>query len=136
MKNLAERLIWARERKSERDGMEFTQQALANAAGVSQSTIGNLEAGIRRSAQKLVMIAAALGVDPMWLSEGTGKPFPVLAVDTQSANDDGDSASDLARIAAAYRDSDKEGRKALIDAAETIYSRLKAKGIPVNNRQS
>ena len=66
MKTLAERLVWARNKK------EMSQAQLAQAAGVSQSTIGNLEAGIRSSARKITSIALALDVDAAWLAEGIG----------------------------------------------------------------
>jgi len=67
MKTLAERLAWARAKK------EVSQERLATLAGVSQSTIGNLEAGIRSSARKLPQIANALGVSALWLAEGVGE---------------------------------------------------------------
>lgn len=41
-------------------------------AGVSQGTIGNLEAGLRNSARSIIEIAAALEVDPTWLATGKG----------------------------------------------------------------
>lgn len=69
LETLAERLAWAREKK------ELTQDALAKLAGVSQSTIGNLEAGIRDSARKIAKMAEVLGVDALWLSDGKGEPF-------------------------------------------------------------
>lgn len=69
MNTLAERLFWARGRK------QLSQEQLAALAGVSQSTIGNLEAGIRLSARKLPQIASVLGVDALWLADGKGKPF-------------------------------------------------------------
>lgn len=68
MKNLAERLAWAREQRG------LSQEALAKLAGVSQSTIGNIEAGIRQTARKIIEIAAAAGVDPTWLATGQGEP--------------------------------------------------------------
>jgi phage repressor protein C with HTH and peptisase S24 domain len=67
MKNLAERLAFARERKG------LTQGALAKLAGVSQGTIGNLEAGLRNTARSILEIAAALEVDPTWLANGKGE---------------------------------------------------------------
>lgn len=66
MKTLAERLTWARERK------ELTQAGLGKLAGVSQGTIGNLESGLRKEARRIVQIAAALNVDPLWLADGKG----------------------------------------------------------------
>jgi transcriptional regulator with XRE-family HTH domain len=68
MKDLADRLIKARTDKG------MTQDDLAKAAGVSQSTIGNLESRLRRSARKLAVIANVLGVDAYWLETGEGSP--------------------------------------------------------------
>jgi phage repressor protein C with HTH and peptisase S24 domain len=70
MRTLAERLTWAREQKG------LSQAALATRSGVSQSTIGNLESGIRQTARKIIDIAIALDVDPMWLANGQGEPNP------------------------------------------------------------
>jgi SOS-response transcriptional repressor LexA len=64
METLAKRLRWARKQK------RISQEELGKLAGVSQSTIGNLEAGTRASARKIASIAAALGVDALWLAEG------------------------------------------------------------------
>lgn len=68
MKNLAERLSWARAQKS------LSQASLAKLSGVNQSTIGNLESGIRMSARRIANIAEALGVNALWLAEGVGSP--------------------------------------------------------------
>ncbi|WP_321799744.1 helix-turn-helix transcriptional regulator [Burkholderia sp. BCC1988] len=70
MYTLADRLKWARTQA------HLSQEQLGDKAGVSQSTIGNLEAGTRQSARRLPQIAAALGVDSLWLAEGKGKPQP------------------------------------------------------------
>lgn len=68
MKNLAARLAWAR------DQANLSQQALADRVGVAQSTIGNLESGLRQTSRNIASIAAALGVDALWLAEGKGSP--------------------------------------------------------------
>lgn len=77
MKTLAERLTWARAQKSLRDKMEFTQTDLANRAGVSQGSIGHLESGRSNTSRSITGIAKALEVDPIWLADGKGEPFPV-----------------------------------------------------------
>lgn len=68
MRTLAERIVWARARAG------WTQQELANKAGVAQGTIGNLESGARDSSKKITSIAKALNVDAHWLAEGEGAP--------------------------------------------------------------
>lgn len=50
----------------------LTQEQLAKATGVAQSTIGSLESGARQSARKITAIANALGVNSLWLAEGKG----------------------------------------------------------------
>jgi phage repressor protein C with HTH and peptisase S24 domain len=76
MKTLADRLIWARAQKSIRDGHEFTQADLAAKAGVSQGAIGHLETGRTSTSRSITSIAKAVEVDPVWLAEGKGDPFP------------------------------------------------------------
>tara|TARA_R110001599_G_scaffold171353_1_gene362408 strand:- start:432759 stop:433433 length:675 start_codon:yes stop_codon:yes gene_type:complete len=76
MDTFAKRLTWARSEKS------MSQESLAKAAEVSQSTIGNLEAGIRNSARRIAAIAAVLDVNPLWLSDGVG---PIKSADTGGA---------------------------------------------------
>ena len=68
MKTLAERLIWARENK------RWTQCKLARMVGCSQSTIGNLEAGIRLTSRRVAIIASYLEVSALWLETGKGHP--------------------------------------------------------------
>ena len=66
MKTFAERMVLARTNKG------LTQGELAKKSGVSQSSIGNIEAGLRLSSRKVASIASALGVSPIWLAEGRG----------------------------------------------------------------
>jgi len=75
MKTLQERIIWARGQKAERDGAEFTQQDLANRAGVTQGSIAHLESGRTKTSRSVSKIALALGVSIEWLAEGKGTPF-------------------------------------------------------------
>ena len=48
----------------------MTQGQLADAVGVSQSTIGNIESGVRKRPRELLSIAKALDVAPEWLETG------------------------------------------------------------------
>jgi transcriptional regulator with XRE-family HTH domain len=50
----------------------LSQADVARIAGVSQSTIGNIEADIRKKPRELLGIAAALGVSAEWLESGRG----------------------------------------------------------------
>ena len=68
MKTLATRLAWARTRKA------MTQEQLADVLDLSQGTIGNLEAGTRKTSRSIAAVAAALDVDALWLETGVGDP--------------------------------------------------------------
>jgi len=57
----------------------LTQAQLARLAGVQQSTIGNIEAGLRKRPRELLAIAAALKVDPGWLQSGKPTSLPATA---------------------------------------------------------
>ena len=69
VKSLADRLKFARELR------DLTQGQLAAKAKCAQGTIGNVEAGTRKSMRNLVTVARALEVSAEWLSEGKG-PAP------------------------------------------------------------
>lgn len=58
--------------KQARTEARLTQQALGNRVGVPQSTIGALETGEHKTARNIAEIAAALGVDALWLASGKG----------------------------------------------------------------
>lgn len=66
LRTLGGRVKWARMQR------QLSQAALGKAAGVSQSTIGNIEAGIRNKPRELLSIAAALEASPAWLEAGKG----------------------------------------------------------------
>ncbi len=74
MKTIAERLKYARESHK-----GWTQGKLAVVAGVSQSTIGNIEAGIREGRGSLPKIAKALAISHDWLADGEGEMLAVIA---------------------------------------------------------
>ena len=67
MTKLSDRIFSARMKSG------LTQHQLAEKAGCSQGLIGNLEAGIQKSSTKIIYIAAALEVDPVWLQMGDGE---------------------------------------------------------------
>lgn len=56
--------------KALRQEKGWSQLQLAEAAGVSQSAIGNIESGQRKRPRDLVSIGAALGVSAEWLETG------------------------------------------------------------------
>lgn len=67
MDSLAHRL------KKARTLRELSQPALAKLAGVSQGTIGNIEAGIRGGSTSLAQLAHVLQVRYHWLRDGDGE---------------------------------------------------------------
>lgn len=71
--------------KSMRDELGLSQGELAKLSGVTQATIGNVEAGIRNQPRKLISIAAALGVNAEWLETGRGpKEAPTKSIDASN----------------------------------------------------
>jgi transcriptional regulator with XRE-family HTH domain len=56
--------------KAARDAKGLSQPELARRAGVAQSTVGNIESGIRAGAQSLAALAIALEVRYQWLRDG------------------------------------------------------------------
>lgn len=54
----------------------MTQQELAKATGVAQSTIASWESGARETGRKIMIVADYLNMSPMWLAEGKGEPYP------------------------------------------------------------
>lgn len=64
----------------------WTQQQLADAAGVTQGAIGNLESQSRHQPRDLLAIASALGVSAVWLDKGEGDmlaEYPALRGDVK-----------------------------------------------------
>lgn len=58
--------------KEARTALGWSQVQLAEEVGVSQSSIGNIESGLRQRPRELVSIAKALRVSPEWLETGKG----------------------------------------------------------------
>ena len=77
-KSLGQRVAWARER------LGLSQSDLARKAGMTQSAIGNIEAGIRTRPRQLLELAQALNVSQRWLLTGT-ENRPVRAVQQSPA---------------------------------------------------
>lgn len=72
--------------KEARSALGMSQAQLAKRVGVSQGTIGHIEAGRNDTSKHLVVIAAALGVRAEWLQTGRGQragdwPFPGVTPD-------------------------------------------------------
>jgi transcriptional regulator with XRE-family HTH domain len=65
LKSLGQRVAWARER------LGLSQSDLTRKAGMTQSAIGNIEAGIRTRPRQLLELAQALNVSQGWLLTGT-----------------------------------------------------------------
>ncbi|MGD1335072.1 helix-turn-helix domain-containing protein [Vibrio harveyi] len=55
---------------------KLNQYQLAERAGLKQSTISRIEKGDFQGSAKLVELAAALNVSPIWLSTGEGEMKP------------------------------------------------------------
>lgn len=66
---------------------DMSQQALANAVGCSQSTIGGLEAGRNPGSSLTPQIAVALGVDALWLATGKGTPDGKITAKHRNGDD-------------------------------------------------
>lgn len=59
--------------KNERERRNLTQRELARKAGVSPTTVADIESGRSHATTKLINIAKALNVDPQWLGTGKGQ---------------------------------------------------------------
>lgn len=118
MKTLAERLAWARDQKSARDQMNFTQADLAARAGVSQSAVGHMESGRTGTSRKMTALAAALGVSVRWLADGDGEPFPHHPIQPRDTTWIQRVNAAEAHLLTLYRGTDDDGRGAITETAE------------------
>lgn len=78
--NLSQRL------KAARKHANLTQKELADAAGVSQPVISQLESGASLKSVHIAKLATTCKVDPLWLSEGAGE---MLANRTNGPDENG-----------------------------------------------
>ena len=90
VENLAQRLKTARQFRA------WTQSQLAVAAGVSTSTVGNIESGIRKAPGSLPALAEALRISYTWLSHGKGEMLAVAL--TEGASPFSPEATALAKL--------------------------------------
>lgn len=76
MKLLSERLKWAMEQKSKRDGVEVIPADIARAANASDTSVSFwLSDANGISAGKARLIASYLGVNALWIENGSGDPL-------------------------------------------------------------
>jgi len=132
MESLATRLLAARTEAG------LTQTELARAAGLkNQSIVGSLESGYRKNSSHTPALAAALGVNALWLADGRGPrypgepppamPSPAADPRTFDPKQGKDGASLLRRFAELYREYEKlpAKEKALMDEALAQQAELR-----------
>jgi len=114
MKTLAQRL------KETRLEEGLSQKALGLRAGVSQTTIANIEGGRNKGSTELVAIATALGVRPEWLENEAGPKKSGEATDDAKPADtpQGDVPAGLKKVIAAYRDGGPAKQGALLGLSD------------------
>jgi transcriptional regulator with XRE-family HTH domain len=64
--------------------LKFSQEQLAEFAGLGQSDISKIERGDSQQTAKIAQLARALRCDPLWLATGDGDPRPVATALPQS----------------------------------------------------
>lgn len=73
--------------KKERNLKKLTQRQLADAVGIKQSAISQLESGTSQKTTYAAAIAAKLGVNALWLETGRGPKYPEVS-ELQSPSED------------------------------------------------
>jgi phage repressor protein C with HTH and peptisase S24 domain len=68
--------------KQARKHSGLTQAQLASKTGLNQSTISDLEVGKSHGSSFVASMAAALGVDPLWLESGKGQMLQSVVIST------------------------------------------------------
>ena len=114
LQTLADRMLWARKRA------KLSQKAAADAVGISQTLISQLESGARQSTTTIASLANAYAVSALWLERGTGTPEPGSVRET----------------AATYRaDVNESDLTVVIDAVETWLSESRRELPPTEKAQ-
>lgn len=98
-----------------RKSVNMTQAQLAKKAGIVQSTLSELETGASDGTAFVASIAAALGVNALWIQTGKGLPAPAEPPVTE------DSESDLLDF---YRRTDDRGRLEIFKIASREFNRV------------
>ena len=109
MKNISNRLAWARTRK------KLTQQELASRAGVAPSTIGNVERGACFTMRRILQVAEVLGVNANWLAHGHGEPFDPSAPEPVPLD------SSTEKIIELMKTTDEKGKLDILSAAQDVW---------------
>ena len=127
MNLLSERLKWAMDKKTERDGTEVIAADLARAAKVSETSCSYWLAGSNgMSAAKARLVAAFLGVDPIWLETGKGSP----ELRTEETNTVVESVAiplneHIAAVVKLMESTDERGMRKVRDAAEDALDKYR-----------
>lgn len=69
--------------KQARKNAGLTQVELAERAGIKQASVSEIERGLTRTSGYLVKLAQICGVDPVWLSDGSGSPEPSFSTNVE-----------------------------------------------------
>lgn len=130
MKLLSERLKWAMEEKSRRDGIEVSPADVARAAGVSDTSASYWLSGTNGiSAARARMVAEYLGVNALWLENGSGKAKEgqeaVVESNTGPANDPHQLGRDeLIDLISGFSYGDADERRAIMAVCRRVLKRI------------
>lgn len=91
-----------------RRAIPMTQDELASKAGIKQPTLSELERGDSTGSSYLPAIAAALGLNALWLQTGKGSKYPIKSITPKEM-----------LLIAAYRESSEEGKTFIEMACES-----------------
>ncbi|NML34909.1 helix-turn-helix domain-containing protein [Paraburkholderia antibiotica] len=123
--------------RAERERLHMAQADLSKAAGISQSTIAQIEGGRNKGSKHILALARALGVAPEWLETGANHRVVLNLEKVGDQPEDEapsasvDSTSDdrgMARIRSALRGRTPEEVDRIADALEVLLSGGSAPG--------